>query len=249
MIGYLDTPLSLTCHVLHRDGCPLHYWLGGPDDRPLIVFMHGATMDHRMFNAQAEALIPHFRLLIWDARGHGHSQPLGSVFSLDVCAADMLAIFDSLQISQAIFCGQSLGGYIAQHIYLIAPDLVQALIIIGSTPIAKAYSKLDVWALKASLPLFHLWPYQHFTRTVAKNTAYTPTVRHYAYQAIQQVDRQDFLTIWKAVTLAVDDIDPEADMVVARFASYPVAGNAANDPTTLPAYQAVADYLLQMDNS
>ncbi len=44
-------------------------------------------------------------------------------------------------------------------------------------------------------------------------------------------------------------IDPEADMVIARFASYPVAGNAANDPTTLPAYQAVADYLLQMDNS
>lgn len=42
-------------------------------------------------------------------------------------------------------------------------------------------------------------------------------------------------------------IDPEADMVIARFASYPVAGNAANDPTTLPAYQAVADYLLQRD--
>ncbi|MGA1621311.1 MAG: serine hydrolase domain-containing protein [Synechocystis sp.] len=42
-------------------------------------------------------------------------------------------------------------------------------------------------------------------------------------------------------------IDPEADMVIARFASYPVAGNAANDPTTLPAYQAVANYLRQRD--
>jgi hypothetical protein len=36
-------------------------------------------------------------------------------------------------------------------------------------------------------------------------------------------------------------------MVIARFASYPTAGNAANDPTTLPAYQAVADYLMQHD--
>jgi hypothetical protein len=36
---------------------------------------------------------------------------------------------------------------------------------------------------------------------------------------------------------------PNADMVIARFASYPVAGNAANEPTTLAAYQAVADYL------
>ncbi|MEB3357959.1 MAG: serine hydrolase [Synechococcales bacterium] len=43
-------------------------------------------------------------------------------------------------------------------------------------------------------------------------------------------------------------IDPQADMVIARFASHPVAGNAANDPTTLPAYQAVADYLLQLEN-
>lgn len=40
-------------------------------------------------------------------------------------------------------------------------------------------------------------------------------------------------------------IDPAADMVIARFSSHPVTGNAANDPTTLPAFAAVADYLLQ----
>ncbi|MHA6195426.1 serine hydrolase domain-containing protein [Pseudomonas wadenswilerensis] len=39
-------------------------------------------------------------------------------------------------------------------------------------------------------------------------------------------------------------IDPKAEMVIARFASHPVAGNAANDPTTLPAYAALADYLM-----
>jgi CubicO group peptidase (beta-lactamase class C family) len=39
-------------------------------------------------------------------------------------------------------------------------------------------------------------------------------------------------------------IDPRADMVLVRFASYPVAGNAAIDPTSLPAYQAVAEYLM-----
>ncbi|MCB1885874.1 MAG: serine hydrolase [Geminicoccaceae bacterium] len=39
-------------------------------------------------------------------------------------------------------------------------------------------------------------------------------------------------------------IDPAADMVIVRFASHPVAGNAANDPTSLPAYCAVADYLM-----
>ncbi|MEM1113864.1 MAG: serine hydrolase [Pseudomonadota bacterium] len=38
-------------------------------------------------------------------------------------------------------------------------------------------------------------------------------------------------------------IDPAAQMVIARFASFPVSANAAIDPTSLPAYQAVADYL------
>lgn len=40
-------------------------------------------------------------------------------------------------------------------------------------------------------------------------------------------------------------IDPKAEMVLARFASHPVAGNAANDPTSLPAYAAVAAHLIQ----
>jgi CubicO group peptidase (beta-lactamase class C family) len=42
-------------------------------------------------------------------------------------------------------------------------------------------------------------------------------------------------------------IDPTADMVIARFASNPVAGNAANDPTSLPAYEALANFLMEMD--
>ena len=40
-------------------------------------------------------------------------------------------------------------------------------------------------------------------------------------------------------------IDPKAHMVIARFASNPVAGNAANDPTSLPAYEALARHLMK----
>ncbi|MES2024795.1 MAG: serine hydrolase [Pseudomonadota bacterium] len=38
-------------------------------------------------------------------------------------------------------------------------------------------------------------------------------------------------------------IDPKAEMVIARYASFPIAGNAANDPTSLPAYHALAQFL------
>lgn len=39
-------------------------------------------------------------------------------------------------------------------------------------------------------------------------------------------------------------IDPKAQMVIARYASHPVAGNAAIDPTSLPAYHALAKHLI-----
>lgn len=42
-------------------------------------------------------------------------------------------------------------------------------------------------------------------------------------------------------------IDPVAEMVLVRLASHPVAGNVANDPVSLPAYLAVAKYLMSKD--
>ncbi|MBE9013884.1 serine hydrolase [Pseudanabaenaceae cyanobacterium LEGE 13415] len=41
-------------------------------------------------------------------------------------------------------------------------------------------------------------------------------------------------------------IDPKAETVIVRFASHPIATNSANDPYSLPAYEAVAEYLLSL---
>jgi CubicO group peptidase (beta-lactamase class C family) len=40
-------------------------------------------------------------------------------------------------------------------------------------------------------------------------------------------------------------VDPTAEMVIVRFSSFPSAKNAKIDPTSLPAYQAVAEYLMK----
>lgn len=41
-------------------------------------------------------------------------------------------------------------------------------------------------------------------------------------------------------------VDPTAEMVIVRFASHPQAKNGYIDPTSLPAYQAVAEFLLDI---
>jgi hypothetical protein len=40
-------------------------------------------------------------------------------------------------------------------------------------------------------------------------------------------------------------IDPTAEMVIVRFASFPTASNSQIDPTSLPAFQALAEYLMR----
>jgi len=40
-------------------------------------------------------------------------------------------------------------------------------------------------------------------------------------------------------------VDPKAEMVIVRLSSFPTAKNAKIDPTSLPAYQAVAEYLMR----
>jgi pimeloyl-ACP methyl ester carboxylesterase len=204
-MDYKHTPAGLTGHILERQGCPIHYWLGGPEDRPLLVMMHGATVDHRMFNAQAADLMGDYRVLVWDARGHGKSQPIGDGFDILTCARDMLAILDSLGVEKAILIGQSMGGLIGQHLYRTAPERVRAMVVIGTTPIAKGYPKMEVLALKATMPLFNLWPYKHFIKTVANAIGLKQETRDYALEAIAQIEHRDFLTIWKAVTLIVDE--------------------------------------------
>ena len=168
-----------------------------------MVMMHGATMDHRMFNAQVAALASHYRVLVWDARGHGNSQPAGDDISLDLYAEDMLHILDALNAEKFVAVGQSLGAYVAQHLYMHVPERVQAIVVIGSTPISKAYSKFEIWALKASLPAFELLPYRYFTRLVANSTAVKEDVRQYALEAARRIPKEEFSRIWKAVTLAV----------------------------------------------
>jgi pimeloyl-ACP methyl ester carboxylesterase len=194
----LDRP-DLHERTLQRDGSVLHYWLTGPDERPLVVLTHGATMDHRMFDAQVAALAPEYRVLTWDVRGHGRSQPLGSGFSVHGAARDLLAILDQLGATEAALVGQSLGGNIAQEIALIAPERVTALALLGCACNTLKLSAIDNVLLRLSTPLLALYPTERLRRTIAERVAITPAVQAYALEGGRQVSRRDFLTIWAAL--------------------------------------------------
>src|SRR5579859_4588649 len=115
-------------HILERDGCAIHYWLSGPVHRPLVVLTHGATVDHHTFDVQLPVLSQHYRVLTWDVRGHGLSQPIGKAFSIRAAVEDLLAILDQLGEQEVSLVGQSMGGNIAQELLFLHPERVKALV-------------------------------------------------------------------------------------------------------------------------
>lgn len=156
-------------------------------------------MDHRMFDSQVAALLDTYRVLVWDVRGHGRSQPLGTNFSIRAASEDLLALVDHEGCQQAVFVGQSMGGYIAQEVVFRQPERALALVTIGVTSITRTYPKWDSLLLALTPAIVMLWPYDHLKRYTARVTALSPEARAYAYDAMSQVRKTDVATIMNAV--------------------------------------------------
>ena len=98
---------------------------------PAVVLSHGFLMDHEMFSPQVNALRRDFRIITWDERGHGQT-PADGPFTYWDSAADLLAILDHLDIERAVLGGMSQGGFLSLRAALIAPERVNALVLIDT---------------------------------------------------------------------------------------------------------------------
>ncbi|GAB4588408.1 alpha/beta fold hydrolase [Nocardia sp. IFM 10818] len=117
------------------DGARVFYTDSGDRTRPAVVLGHGFFMDLSMFAPQAEYLeAKGFRVLCWDARGHGGTtvtDPGGSFTYWD-SARDLLAVMDAAGVDRAILGGMSQGGYTVLRAALLAPERVSALLLLDT---------------------------------------------------------------------------------------------------------------------
>jgi aminoacrylate hydrolase len=97
-----------------------------------VVMVPGLGGRGQFWNAQREALSPHFRLLVQDHRGVGRSPRGPAAASIAEMAADVLAVMDALGIARAQFVGHSTGGAIGQHIAVHAPERIDRLVLSGT---------------------------------------------------------------------------------------------------------------------
>ncbi|CAN5606741.1 3-oxoadipate enol-lactonase [soil metagenome] len=94
-----------------------------------LVFANSLGTDLRVWDLILPHLPAGLRLIRYDKRGHGLSDAGAGAFSIADLADDLAGILDTLAVRQAVICGLSVGGMIAQSLAARRPDLVRGLIL------------------------------------------------------------------------------------------------------------------------
>ena len=97
-----------------------------------IVFINSLGTDFRIWDAVVDVLDGATSILCYDKRGHGLSDVGSTPYSMDDHIDDLAGLLDHLGVHEAILCGLSAGGLVAQGFCARHPDRVKGLILCGT---------------------------------------------------------------------------------------------------------------------
>jgi pimeloyl-ACP methyl ester carboxylesterase len=109
----IELPPSRTVPVRAPDGTRLHTQVFGPEDGYPLVLAHGITCAIRVWAYQIAELATDYRVIAFDARGHGRSGlPRRGGYSLTHLASDLDAVLEATLApgERAVIAGHSMGG-------------------------------------------------------------------------------------------------------------------------------------------
>ena len=109
---------------------------GGPDGAVALLLMHGLTDSGECWGDAVPRWVDRYRVLSWDARGHGRS----ARFTTDqleagvgeTMLADAIAVLEHLRengIDRPLLVGHSMGGGTAGAVAATRPDLVRGTVL------------------------------------------------------------------------------------------------------------------------
>lgn len=109
---------------------PVHHVVTGPESAPVVVLSNSLGSTMSMWDAQADELAQHFRVVRYDTRGHGSSPVPAGPYDIDDLTDDVIALLDELGIERAHFVGLSLGGMTGMRLAARNPERVDRLVVL-----------------------------------------------------------------------------------------------------------------------
>ncbi len=109
--------------VTSPDGAHIHVMARGRG-RPILL-IHGITLRGEVWAPQMHLLADRYRLYAMDVRGHGRSTVGSAGLGRAAAASDIAAVIDSLDLTEAVIVGHSMGGMILMEFAGRYRELVQ----------------------------------------------------------------------------------------------------------------------------
>lgn len=172
-----------------------HYWISSNEnkDAPCIVFTHGVTANHMMFERQLEFFSKDYTVITWDVPLHGLSRPYDD-FSFENTAKELKSILDAEQIEKVVLVGMSLGGYPSQEFAVRYPEMVLGFVALDTTPYGLSYySKFDRWCVRQVEPLAKLFPERTLRESMAKSVSTTDYSRGVMMEMLKPLSKTDIV--------------------------------------------------------
>jgi 3-oxoadipate enol-lactonase len=125
----------------------LHHQVAGPAGAPVLVLGSSLGTTAGLWDAQAAALVRHFRLVRYDLRGHGQSPLPPGPYDIVDLAQDVVALLDRLGVERAHLGGLSLGGMVSLCVAARWPERVERLVVCAT---AAQLGPAQGWADRAA---------------------------------------------------------------------------------------------------
>lgn len=110
------------------NGIRIHYVRTG-GERPPLVLAHGSSDDATVWTLLARELEADYDVIMFDARGHGLSDPPKEEDPADVQVEDLAGLIEALGLQQPILMGHSMGSASVAHFSARYPEVPRAVIL------------------------------------------------------------------------------------------------------------------------
>ena len=121
-------PAGWTDGYVMANGIRIHYWRTG-GNKPALVMAHGSSDDGLCWTNLAREFQDQYDIVMFDARGHGLSDPPTPSDAPDVQVEDLAGLIKELKLVRPILMGHSMGSSAVARFAAKYPDVARAVIL------------------------------------------------------------------------------------------------------------------------